>query len=97
MRPFVHSTGQLIWTDVGLSTAGQEGTATQICVTVHSREHHERRAGDCGWPDWAIVAAVRETMRKNKNTNSLHPMASLTSPNSQTRGTMIKQLTISHN
>ena len=33
MRPFVHSTGQLIWTDVGLSTTRQEGAATQICVT----------------------------------------------------------------
>ena len=40
MRPFEHSTGQLLWTDVGLSTTRQEGAATRICASVHSREHH---------------------------------------------------------
>ena len=62
IRPFVHSTAQLIWTGVVLSATRQEGAATQICVTIHSRERRWRRAGACGWPDWAIVAAVRETI-----------------------------------
>ena len=53
MRPFGHSTGQLLWTDVGLSTTRQEGAATRICATVHSREHHQRRAGACDRPNWA--------------------------------------------
>ena len=54
MRPFGHSTGQLLWTDVGLSTTRQEGAATRICATVHSREHHQRRAGACDRPNWAV-------------------------------------------
>ena len=53
MRPLVHSCGQLLWTDVGLSTTRQEGTATRFCVTVHNREHPLRRAGACGRPNWA--------------------------------------------
>ena len=53
MRPFGHSTGQLLWTDVGLSTTRQEGAATRICASVHSREHHQRRAGACDQPNWA--------------------------------------------
>ena len=40
MRSLVHTTGQLLWTDVGLSTTRQEGAATQtICATVRSCEH----------------------------------------------------------
>ena len=46
MRPFVHTTRHLHWTDVGLFTTRHEGAAAlQFCATVHSREHHERRAG----------------------------------------------------
>ena len=48
MRPLV-----LCWTDVGLSTTGQEGSATRFCVKVHSREQPLRRAGACGRLDWA--------------------------------------------
>ena len=40
MRPLVHTTGQLLWTDVGLSTTRQEVAVTQTnCATVRSREH----------------------------------------------------------
>ena len=55
IRPLVHSYsyGQLLWTDVGLSTTRQERAATRFCVTVHSREHPLRRASACGRPNWA--------------------------------------------
>ena len=40
MRPFVHSTRLLHWTDVGLLTSRHEGAAAlQFRATVHSREH----------------------------------------------------------
>ena len=40
MRPFVHSTRHLHWTDVGLFTSRHEGAAAlQFRATVHSREH----------------------------------------------------------
>ena len=49
MRPFVHSTRHLHWTDVGLFTSRHEGAAAlQFRATVHSREQPLRRAGACG-------------------------------------------------
>ena len=40
MRPFVHSTRHLHWTDLGLFTSRHEGAAAlQFRATVHSREH----------------------------------------------------------
>ena len=41
MRPFVHTTRHLHWTDVGLFTSWHEGAAAlQFRASVHSREHH---------------------------------------------------------
>ena len=51
MRPLVHSHDQLLWTEAHHNQA-KKGAATQICVTVHSREHPLRRAGACGRPNW---------------------------------------------
>ena len=49
MRPFVHSTRHLHWTDVGLFTSRHEGAAAlQFRAAVHSREHPQRRAGARG-------------------------------------------------
>ena len=51
------STRALIWSTTlygqCLSTTKQEGAATQICVTVHSRDHQMWRASACGRPNWA--------------------------------------------
>ena len=72
MRPLVHSYGQLLWTDVSLSTTWQEGTATQICVTVHSREHHLRRASACGRPNWAGGYSQGRPFEKKQRQSLLH-------------------------
>ena len=65
MRPLVHSYGQPLSTDVGLSTTKQESAATRFCVTVHSREHQLRRAGACGRPNWAGGKSQGRQSEKN--------------------------------
>ena len=47
MRPLVHSYGQLLWTDEGLSTTRQEGAATRFVC------HGPQPRAPIGRPNWA--------------------------------------------
>ena len=40
-----------------------------ICVTVHSREHHLRRASACGRPNWAGGYSQGRSFEKKKKLN----------------------------
>ena len=67
MRPLVHTTGQPLWTDVGLSTTGLSGAATSQFVPQSAAASTLNDVLVHAADPTLLVATVREPIREKTN------------------------------